>query len=86
MITPETYKTDQKKMAGSTLIYAGDSIEQIREIVENDIYYKSNVVSGLLSYEYIHVETKKANLKCPLFIQWDKENLTIYPFVSAKPL
>ena len=47
MITPETYKTDQKKMAGSTLIYAGDSIEQIREIVENDIYYKSNVVSGL---------------------------------------
>ncbi|KAK7691336.1 hypothetical protein QCA50_004730 [Cerrena zonata] len=43
MITPETYKTDQKKMTGSTLIYSADSLEEVREIVENDVYYKGNV-------------------------------------------
>lgn len=47
MITPETYKTDEKKLAGSTMIFSGDSLEQIREIVENDLYYKNNVVRSV---------------------------------------
>ncbi|CAL1711987.1 unnamed protein product [Somion occarium] len=43
MITPETYKTDQKKMAGSVMIFSANTLEEVRELIENDIYYKGNV-------------------------------------------
>ncbi|TFK74568.1 hypothetical protein BDN72DRAFT_665030 [Pluteus cervinus] len=45
LLTPESIATSDapKKMAGSTFICLADNIEEVREIVENDIYYTSGV-------------------------------------------
>lgn len=44
LISPETYKSEQKKMIGSMLVYQAENIEAVKQIVEQDIYYTSNVV------------------------------------------
>lgn len=48
MVSPDTYSSDQKKMIGSVLVYEAENIEAVRELVEQDIYYKSDVVRLLL--------------------------------------
>lgn len=39
----------EKKMIGSTLIFKAESIEEVRKLVEKDVYYTSGVVS------FIHI-------------------------------
>lgn len=47
MISPETYQNPdmQKVISGSLMVYEAESLEAVRELVENDVYYKTNVVS-----------------------------------------
>jgi len=40
---------DRKKMAGSLMFFEAESIEEVRKIVESDIYYTSGVVRHPLS-------------------------------------
>ncbi|KAL4249163.1 hypothetical protein ABKN59_007287 [Abortiporus biennis] len=43
MITPETYTTDSKKMIGSTMIFEASNLEEVKKLIENDVYYTGNV-------------------------------------------
>ncbi|KAH9941457.1 hypothetical protein B0H21DRAFT_696942 [Amylocystis lapponica] len=45
MLSPESIAspTAEKKMVGSVIIYAAESLEACRKIVESDIYYTSGV-------------------------------------------
>ena len=45
LLTPElTDENDRKKMTGSLMFFEAESIEEVRKIVESDIYYTSGVV------------------------------------------
>ncbi|KAH9989975.1 hypothetical protein BJV77DRAFT_1015217 [Russula vinacea] len=58
LLAPElTDENDRKKITGSLAFYEAESIEEVRKLVESDIYYTSGV--------------------------WDKENISILPFVPA---
>ncbi|KAF8489821.1 hypothetical protein F5888DRAFT_1808571 [Russula emetica] len=60
LLAPElTDEKDKAKMTGSLMFFEAESIEEVRKIVESDIYYTSGV--------------------------WDKENISIQPFVPAMP-
>lgn len=48
MIGEESHLTDAPKMEGSLIIYEAESIEEVRKIVETDVYYTGNVVSMVL--------------------------------------
>ncbi|KIP08665.1 hypothetical protein PHLGIDRAFT_104012 [Phlebiopsis gigantea 11061_1 CR5-6] len=43
LISPETYRSEQKKLIGSAGLYEAESIEEIRKVIEEDIYYTSGV-------------------------------------------
>ena len=48
-MAPElTDENGRKKMTGSLMFYEAQSIEEVRKMVESDIYYTSGVVSHLL--------------------------------------
>ncbi|GJE97297.1 YCII domain-containing protein [Phanerochaete sordida] len=40
---PETYQSAEKKLVGSMLIFEAESLEAVRKIIEEDIYWSSNV-------------------------------------------
>ena len=44
LLTPETYQTENKKLVGSMLIFEMESLEAVRQLVESDVYWTSNVV------------------------------------------
>lgn len=59
LVTPETATLPraEKILIGSTLIFELPSVEEIKEIIENDAFYKNNVVCGfnsLQGYEWPH--------------------------------
>lgn len=47
LITPESQDAapGNKKFVGSVLLYEADSIEDVRKLVEQDLYWTENVVS-----------------------------------------
>lgn len=49
MLTPESIETatSTKKMTGSMFIMEAESIDAVRNVVQNDIYYTSGVVSAI---------------------------------------
>ena len=47
LIDPPTYNTSERKMIGSMIIYEAESMEAVRKIVEEDIYYTGGVVSTM---------------------------------------
>jgi len=50
LLAPELVnEKDRKKMAGSLMFFEAESIEEVRKIVESDIYYTSGVVRHPLS-------------------------------------
>lgn len=51
LITPESQDASlaDKKFFGSVLLYEADSIEDVRKLVEQDIYWTGNVVSWSIS-------------------------------------
>lgn len=44
LIDPATYQSANKKLIGSMMVYEAESIEVIKKIVEEDVYYTGNVV------------------------------------------
>lgn len=56
MLTPESLlpNTD-KKLVGSMMIFEAETIEEVKKIIKDDIYYTSDVVSFTLHYFiYMH--------------------------------
>jgi hypothetical protein len=49
MFTPDSITGGETKMVGSVLFFEADTIEEVRKLVEGDIYYTSGVVSWLSS-------------------------------------
>ena len=45
MFAPESITGGEQKMLGSVLFFDADTIEEVRTVVEGDIYYTSGVVS-----------------------------------------
>lgn len=47
MLTPESIisPTAEKKMVGSMMLFKAETIEEVKKIIESDIYYTSGVVS-----------------------------------------
>lgn len=43
MITPDTFETENRKMAGSVMIYEANNIKEVEELIFNDPYYVGNV-------------------------------------------
>ncbi|PFH52052.1 hypothetical protein AMATHDRAFT_141095 [Amanita thiersii Skay4041] len=43
LITPESLDQEQKKMVGSVFICEAENAEKVREMIEADIYYTSDV-------------------------------------------
>lgn len=46
MVTEDSLTSAQKKMTGSTLLVRGVNSEEVRKLVESDVYYTSDVVSS----------------------------------------
>ena len=45
MLTPESIQRGhEKKMVGSVIIFEAETLEAVKKLVENDIYYTSGVV------------------------------------------
>jgi len=50
-LTPESVIPGaETKMNGSLLVMEASSIEQVKSIIENDVYYSNNVVSQLARF------------------------------------
>jgi len=50
-LTPESVLPGaEKKMNGSLLVVEASSIEEVKSIVENDVFYSNNVVSSLAQF------------------------------------
>ncbi|EKM53591.1 uncharacterized protein PHACADRAFT_260022 [Phanerochaete carnosa HHB-10118-sp] len=43
LVDPTTYQSGEKKLIGSLMVFEAESLEAVRKVVEEDIYYKSNV-------------------------------------------
>ncbi|KAJ6532760.1 hypothetical protein DFH09DRAFT_993709 [Mycena vulgaris] len=43
LLTPESLLSEDKKMIGSMFIFEAENIEEVKKIIENDIYYTSGV-------------------------------------------
>ena len=78
ILTPDSLTGGEKKLVGSILIFEGETIEEIREMVTNDIYYTSGVVSS-----HLYNCDSCRRLRDYHIYQWDKEKLVILPFVQA---
>ena len=75
MISPETYDKPERKLIGSLMVFEAESLEEVRNVMENDVYYTSGVVSALFN-----VERRGTVLTVR---QWDKEKLVILPLALA---
>ena len=51
-LTPESISpgVTEKEMIGSVMVFEAESLEEVRKIVENDIYYTTGVVSSRFPY------------------------------------
>ena len=51
-LTPESIApgVTEKEMIGSVMVFEAESLEEVRKIVENDIYYTTGVVSSRFPY------------------------------------
>ena len=49
MVTPESISEGaEKQPKGSVMIFEADTIEEVKSLVENDVYYKEKVVGFVL--------------------------------------
>lgn len=46
LIDPATHGSPNQKMIGSWIVYEAESIEAVRKLVEEDVYWTGNVVSN----------------------------------------
>ena len=44
LVSPETHQTEQKKLIGSAGVYEAASLEEVRKVIEEDIYWTAGVV------------------------------------------
>ncbi|KAI0343501.1 hypothetical protein BDW22DRAFT_1355949 [Trametopsis cervina] len=55
LIAPETLESETKKIIGSSMIFEAESVEAVRKIIEEDVYWAANVwdKEKLAIYPYI---------------------------------
>ena len=86
MLTPEsaTLPAAERKMVGSVFVCEAESLEEVRALMESDVYYTSGVVSRVfrLCFAFRLVRWDLADERG----QWDKEKLVILPIALATPL
>ena len=44
MISPETYDKPERKLIGSLMVFEAESLEEVRKVIEDDVYYRTGVV------------------------------------------
>ncbi|KAG2125956.1 hypothetical protein DEU56DRAFT_960936 [Suillus clintonianus] len=71
---------EDKKFVGSCLIFEGENIDVVRKLVEEDMFYKGDVVCVLAAMMDIDTVTLTGS------VQWDKEKLVILPIALATSL
>ena len=77
MISPETYDKPERKLIGSLMVFEAESLEEVRKVIEDDVYYRTGVVRSIFRLVCADADAD---------VQWDKEKLTILPWISAHPL
>lgn len=76
-MTPESLGPGaDQKLIGSVMFFEAANIDDVRKLIENDIYYKSDVVSFTMLL--CHMTDNELN-----FFQWDPERLVITPLGGA---
>ena len=81
LLDPSSQETSpEKRLIGSFIIYEAESLETVRRMVEEDIYYTDGVVRTL-TYVLATADTFLSTRN-----QWDKEKLVIVPWLSPTPL
>jgi hypothetical protein len=73
MLTPDSVTGGERKLVGSVMFIAAENMEQVKEIVETDIYYTANVVSPFISQYHYAYRSR----------QWNPDRVVIAPFSSA---
>ena len=74
LLAPETHQTADKKLIGSMLVFEMESLEDVRKLVESDVYWTSNVVRTqlyhLITYLiYARISgTRRRRLSCRGFL------------------
>jgi uncharacterized protein len=53
LVSPETLETEQKRLIGSGMMFEAESADAVRKILEEDIYWTSNVVCHLFHYRIL---------------------------------
>lgn len=51
-MTPESVTGGDRKLIGSMMVFEAGSIEEVRTKIENDPYFKGNVVSSIEDYTH----------------------------------
>ena len=69
---------DRPPSIGSFVLFEAASVEEIRAIIEDDVYYKTDVVRRLMSSKYTAADIKLADY------QWDKEKLELSGVLTNK--
>lgn len=80
LVAPETLSSENKKLVGSSMVFEEESVEAVRQRIEGDVYWTTNVVRGTLVY------SRRSDERLILGRQWDKEKLVILPYLAAIPL
>jgi hypothetical protein len=80
-MTPESVDpaVTNKAFVGSCMLFEAESIDIVRKLVEEDVYYKNDVVC-VLPAALINIETLR------YIMQWDKDRLVILPIALATSL
>lgn len=80
-MTPESVDpaVTNKAFVGSCMLFEAESIDIVRKLVEEDVYYKNDVVC-VLPAALINIET------LIYIMQWDKDRLVILPIALATSL
>lgn len=80
MVSPESilpeFGDGPKEAKGSMLIVEAENIEEVRKMIEADVYYTSGVVCRATC----RIHEYESNLGIP---QWDTEKLAIFPIFLA---
>lgn len=69
----------ERKIIGSLMIIEAESLQEVKDTISNDAFYKENVVSRACCVRMILV----AHLYT---LQWDLERMIVLPFLCATPL
>lgn len=86
LLTPESIASADaaKKMVGSVMVFEMETLEDVKKLIEGDIYYKTGVVS-LPLFCTPALFLALCPLSSPVCLQWDPERIVILPVAAPLP-